>query len=193
MNGDEKRQHSAADQSWDYHPNEAGESSPPVHPQPKVQQTPAEAEITWTASEFIARHKSTQWYILLTLGTVLLTGGIYLLSKDFITVGAIVIALILFGVAAGRKPRVLTYHLNIGGLGIAQKFYPYAAFKSFSLIEEGAFSSITLLPLKRFMPPISIYYDPEDEDHIVSILSQHLPLENRPADPVEGLMKRIRF
>jgi hypothetical protein len=152
-----------------------------------------EAEITWTASEFIARHKGFGWYVILAAATGVAAVLIYLLSRDAITVGAVVAAIILFGVSAARKPRVLTYHMNEKGLTIGDKFYPYGIFRSFSVIDEDAFSSILLQPLKRFMPPLSVYYEPQDEDRIVEILATHLPLETRQPDAVDRLMHRIRF
>jgi len=160
---------------------------PPPHAASGVQ------DVTWTASEFIARQKGFGWYALLILGAVVVIGLVYLLSRDFITVGAIAAAIILFGVAAGRKPRVLTYHMNDRGLAIGEKFYPYSSFKSFSVMDEDAFSSIMLFPLKRFMPPINLYYEPQDEDRIITLLAGHLPMENRSTDAVDRLMKHIRF
>lgn len=195
MNGDENQQPAPGQlgSNWGYNPE--GSSAPDAGRQPSQppRHVSPDTEVIWTASEFIARHKGVGWYSVLALGSVVAAALVYLLSKDFITVGAVVGAMVLFGVAAARKPRVLTYRMNESGLTIGQKFYPYAMFKSFSVMDEGAFSSIMLLPLKRFMPPLSIYYEPKDEEHIVTILSHYLPVENRPADAVDRLMKHIRF
>jgi hypothetical protein len=58
---------------------------------------------------------------------------------------------------------------------------------------EGAFSSIVLVPLKRFSPLTSIYYAPQDEERITAMLAAHLPYEERKHDPIDKLMQRIRF
>src|SRR5687767_5114992 len=114
MNGDEHQQHPApgqTDGNWTYKPESTSE--PAYLPRQEAPAQPAPLQdITWTASEFIARHKGTRWYLTLAAGATLLAVVVYLISRDFITVGAIVIAVSLFGVAAGRKPRILTYHLN---------------------------------------------------------------------------------
>lgn len=195
MNGDENQQPTPGkpDGIWEYTPEDkAIEQSSEV--QPDVSRPSQDNdEIAWTASEFIARHKGVGWYLLLIGGTIIIALLLYWYTKDLVTVGAIVAAVTLFGVAAGREPRVLTYQMNKSGLTVGPKFYSYGMFKSFSVIDEGAFSSITLLPLKRFMPPLSVYYDPKDEDAIVRIIARHLPMENRPADAVDRLMKHIRF
>ena len=195
MNGDENQQPAPGQPggNWGYNPEGLSAPEASQQTQPSQPLVPSESEVTWTASEFIARHKGITWYLVLVLGAVVASALIYLLTRDFITVGAVVGAVVLFGVAAARKPRVLTYHMNESGLAIGEKFYPYTLFKSFSVMEEDAFSSIMLLPLKRFMPPLSLYYEPGDEEHIVAILAHYLPMENRPADAVDRLMKHVRF
>jgi hypothetical protein len=193
MNGD-KNQQPASNQpsgNWEYKPE--GQTSDGPAPGPVARPLSGAEEVTWTASEFIARQKGAGWYALLVLGAVVVAVLTHLFTKDLVAVGAIVAVAVLFGVSASRKPRVLTYRMDRSGLTIGQKSYPYGIFKSFSVMEEGAFSSITLLPLKRFMPPLSLYYEPKDEERIVSLLSRHLPLENRPADAVERLMRHVRF
>jgi hypothetical protein len=100
---------------------------------------------------------------------------------------------ILLGVVAGRKPRVMDYKLDNGGLTIGETFHPYGEFRSFAIMEDGAFLSITFLPLKRFMPPVSVYYSPEDQEKITDVLSHHLPMEMRQRDAVDRFSRRIRF
>jgi hypothetical protein len=194
MNGDENQQPVPGQTggNWSYKPDGSFAPEPAAQQQaPRASFSPE--EVTWTASEFIARHKGFGWYVALGLVAVAAAGLSYLFTKDIISVGAVIAAITLFGVSAARKPRVLTYHINEKGLAIGQKFYPYGIFKSFSIMEEDAFSSIMLLPLKRFMPPLSIYYEPNDEEQIVTILAHYLPMENRPPDAVDRLMKHVRF
>jgi len=191
MNGD--NQHPGAGQpdgQWQYTPSSQQQ---PVNQVPTAMPMPAPQEVQWTASEFVAHNKNASWYGLLALGAVLLAAIIYFITHDTISAGIIVLVALLLGISAARKPRVLHYQVNGGGLAIGEKFYPYAEFKSFSVMQEGAFSSIMFLPLKRFMPPISIYYDPKDEERIVDVLSFYLPMEARAHDLVDSLIKRIRF
>jgi hypothetical protein len=49
------------------------------------------------------------------------------------------------------------------------------------------------MPLKRFMPPLSLYMDPADEEKIVDVLADYLPVEQREQDPIDKLMRRLRF
>jgi hypothetical protein len=66
-------------------------------------------------------------------------------------------------------------------------------FRSFAVVEEGAFHTITLLPLKRFMPAISLYYAPDDEPAILKTFSALLPQESRSQDALDKFMHHIRF
>ena len=60
-------------------------------------------------------------------------------------------------------------------------------------MEESGVRSIWLLPLKRFMPIIQIYYQPEDEQKILDAMSIMLPIEAHQPDAVDRLMSRIHF
>jgi len=150
-------------------------------------------EITWTASEFVAHDKSFGWYVTLALVAVVVAVGVYLLTRDYVSAGVVIFAAIIFGVYGSHKPRQLPYRLNHQGITIDKKHYNFAEYRSFSVIQEEAFASITLMPLKRFAPPLSVYFAPEDEENIINLLSVVLPYEERKRDAVDALMHRIRF
>lgn len=152
-----------------------------------------ETVVEWTASEFVAHHKNTNWYAALAFCTFAGAGIIYLLTKDLITVGMIFVVAAIFGIFAARKPRTLNYRLDTSGIHIDAKSYAYNLYKSFSIIDEGAISSIRLSPMKRFMPPLSMYYDPKDEDKIADVLNNYMPFEEKSDDVIDSFMRRIRF
>jgi hypothetical protein len=150
-------------------------------------------EVSWTASEFIAHRKSARWYGVLTIGAVALIVGLFFWTHDFVSIVAVVIMAIILGLTAGHKPRAIEYRLDRAGLAIGQKFYPYEYFRSFAVVDEGVVSSIMFAPLKRFMPPLTIYYDPEDEERIIGVLSKYLPFQQTPPDMIDRFARRIRF
>ncbi len=154
---------------------------------------PDPQEIVWTASEFIAHAKPFGWYAALAAGALVFAGLVYLVTKDFISVGVILVAGLLLGIYAGHQPRQLEYRIGSRGLKIGPKSYSYDDFQSFSVLPEGAFSSIVFMPLRRFAIPTTIYYPPEEEDRIVEVLADHLPMEQRGHDAVDRLMHRMRF
>ncbi len=174
--------------NWQFKPDDTAAPAP-SSPASVSNATP----VSWTASEFIAHQKSAGWYILLSLAAVAVAVVIYFLTRDYISSGIILLAAVALGVFAARKPRTLNYQLDNTGIHIGSKSYPYGDFKSFSIIDEGMISSITLTPLKRFMPPLSMYYEHKDEDRITGTLGAYLPFEEGKPDMVDNFMRRIRF
>ena len=161
--------------------------------QPQEYQNQEDA-ITWSASEYIAHHKSGGWYGLFALIALAILVAIYFITGgDILSVVVVAIVGIVFVMYAGRTPKEQQYSISDQGITVGSKTYSFHDFKSFSIIDEGAFSSISFMPLKRFMPVISIYYAPEHENEIVDALSVHLPFDQREADAIDRLMKKIRF
>ena len=153
-----------------------------------------DSSITWSASEYIAHQKALGWYLAFSLITFIIVVGIYFITgKDIISAGVIALVAIVFAVYAGRQPKTQQYGIDSYGIMIGAKSYSFQDFKSFSVNDEGAFASVTFMPLKRFMPTISVYFDPQDEDKIMDVISLYLPFEPRGTDLVDQLMKKIRF
>jgi hypothetical protein len=179
--------------------NQPTQLTQPVAPEPILTEqvaltdSPDDNSITWVAAEFIAHQKTLQWYSSLAAVDVALAAITFLLTRDFISTAVIIICGILFGVYAGHQPRELEYSVDAAGLTIAAKRYLFDQFRSYSVIEDGAFVSISLMPLRRFSPGLTIYCDPGQEEAIMGILSEHLPLDDHTHDPVDRLMRRIRF
>ncbi len=149
--------------------------------------------ITWMASEFVHHEKSTGWYVMLAVGSLLLAALVFILTKDAVSVGVVIIAGLLLGTYGAHQPRQLKYRLDNQGVGVGAKYYRYDEFKSFSIVPEGVFSSIVFMPLKRFGLPTTIYYAPEDEENILAILADKLPVEGHRHDAFDRLIRRIRF
>lgn len=149
--------------------------------------------VSWLASEYIDHKQGPSWFLALAGGTVALAGVMYLLSKDYFGSGVVLMLGIIVAVFAKRTPRQLNYELSGDGLKIEQKLYPYALFKTFSIVQDGVLTSIDFMPVKKFMPPVSAYFDPADKDKIIAVLEQHLPYEERQLEAVERLTRRLHF
>ena len=157
-----------------------------------TQQDGSGESVEWVASEFILHEKDSNWYLFLAAVAVVIAGVIYFITKDFISSGVILFGAVMFGVYASRKPRQLPFRVDDRGVQIGQKSFMYQEFRGFSVVQEGAFSSIVFSPLKRFSPLTTIYYPPEQEEKIVSIIA-HLPIEERKQDAIDKLMHLIGF
>lgn len=149
--------------------------------------------VTWTASEYIAHGKNSTWFLAYGMAVVVLAIIIYILLRDIVTVVVVAIAAATFAAFSVRQPRTLEYTVDDRGIQIGDKFYPYEAFRSFDVTLEGTLPAIHLVSLKRFMPPLTIFYDMSMEDAIVSTISNYLPHQERKADVVDNIARRIRF
>ena len=149
--------------------------------------------ISWTASEFIEHNRGKTWYLLLVVSTFGLAVLVYFLTKDMFGALIIVVLGMIVASIAHRKPRQIGYGLSSRGIVIGDKNYSYKEFKSFAIVRDGALTSLVLVPLKKFAAPISVFFDPDDEKKIISILGDHLPLEQRSADHIDSLSRKLRF
>lgn len=173
---------------------EAETPTPYALPASEAEQPPETEAITWTASEYIAHHKSPLWFVVLGIAAVVASLGVYFITDgDIVSTIVVLLVAIIFGAYAARKPRVQQYAVSPAGVTIGSRTYGFDVIKSFSVIDEGPFASITFMPMQRFMPVISIYFDPQDEDRIVTFLAQYLPMEQRNHDAIDRLMRKLKF
>ncbi len=183
--------------SFDYKPDNTATTVVAEQPAPEAATPtappPPPEDFSWTAAEFIEHPRTSSWYVMLFLATVLLAAAMYFVTKDYFATGVSVVVGIVIGVFAGHKPRQLQYTITETGMQIGQKDYDYSLFKSFSLMHEGSTSSINFLPLKRFMPPVTAYLTPEIEERAVDLLGDYLPYEERQLDSVDRLAHRLHF
>jgi hypothetical protein len=149
--------------------------------------------ISWTASEFIEHTKPSGWYVAVMLGGVLISGVLYLLTRDLISVVVVIMATAMFLVAGSRKPDTKQFEISYEGIKAGPKSFGFDYFKSFSMIEEGAIDSIQLMPLKNLEMPIRIYFPPSMHDQITGFLADYLPHEEKSRDLVDRLMRKLKF
>ncbi len=155
--------------------------------------TSAVQPVAWTGSEFIAQHKSGGWYGGLIVALVAVCAIIFVLSKDIVSVVFVAIMGALFAVIANHKPKQRAYMIDEHGISIDQRHYQFNDFKSFALQHEGAIGYISLLPLQRMRPELTIYFAPGDEQRIFDVLSNYLPHEERKDTIADKFARNIRF
>lgn len=181
---------------WQYHSGELKteyEDYDNSYKTDEVQKDSQNAGIIWSASEFVSHQKNTKWYVLLGIGAIVVSGILYLVTREIFSIVVVVILAIALGVFGAVKPKTLDYAIGDEGIQIGPKQFPYTTFHSFAVIDDAAIAYIQLLPQKRFMAPISIYFAPEDEKKIVDYLGEHLPLEHKKRDFTDKLASRIHF
>lgn len=161
---------------------------------PAVQASaPQEAPLSWQASEFVHHEKDGMWFLaLLGVTVALLLVDVFLVQSW--TFGALIIVMaIAVMVIAKRPPRIITYTLTAQGIRIDEKQFHFQDFRAFGVVQENAFYSIRLVPNKRFMPMVSVFFPPEDGEEIVDAFGHALPMENIERDTIDKLVEKIRF
>lgn len=152
-----------------------------------------EYQITWQASEYVHHEKEALWFAVFGLVAAAILTGTYLLLKDVVSIIVVALMAIAVVIYANRKPKSLTYELDDHGVVIDGRTYDYSSFKSFSIIQYGVVETIFLDPLDRFMPPISIYFAPDDGEKISSILGEYLPYRDKQPDYIDRIVHRLRI
>ena len=183
--------------SWEYKPDGSANSDisdDGLDPENIAQPASRQNELAWEAPEYIEHPHGLMWYAALFLSTAIFAAGVYLISGHD-KVATVIVALlgVIVGVFAAQKPGIAKYEINDSGLIINRKTYKYRDYKSFSIIDEGAFYSVNLIPLKRFMPPIAAYFKPDAQKKIMDAVGNYLPYEERQLDSIERLSRRLRL
>ena len=176
-------------------PSNVQNSSIPPAPTPTAQSPAAtnSNSITWNASEFIDHQKSFGWFLPLILVVVAASGLMFLITRSVLSTIVVFMGGITFTMIARQKPRTLSYSLTPTGVIIGEKQYAYDDFRTFSVLQDGGMFSIYLEPVRRFLPPLTFYFAPDDGEKIFDALAQHIPHQERSTDPVDRLMRKIRF
>jgi hypothetical protein len=181
--------------NWQYKPDNSVESNYVGSDASQTTGVPLQQipSVSWSASEYIAHEKSASWYLALFGASTVLVAFVFIFTRDILASIVILLACLVIGVYAARKPATKQYVVDEKGVTIDSVLFPYREFRSFSVIEEGAIDSVWLKPLKRFSPVKAIYFSPEDESRIIDVLANFLPHEQKELDAVDRFSKRMRF
>ncbi|HEX6462262.1 MAG TPA: hypothetical protein VFZ58_03225 [Candidatus Saccharimonadales bacterium] len=173
-------------------PSQPVQTQDPAPQAPLEQTGPSEADISWRASEYVHHDKGFLWYVV--LGATTLAGtGLAAFLQQWIFAALILIMGIAVGVYAKRPPREISYSIAPDGVYVNNQLFLYGDFRSFGIVDDGAFFALQLRPTKRFMPAVTMYFTEADGERIVDALSQHLPMEELKIDLVDKFMRWLRF
>lgn len=185
------------EKNWDYKPDGktkasepqvAGENTPTQRPS-----GPQNVEVQWEASEYIEHNRNAVWYLALLVSTGVISAATYYFTKEIFATVVIILTALAVTISSFHKPRQTSYSLSKSGLMIGQKNYPYSTLKSFAVIREGGLISLNIVPIKKFMPTITVYFESKDEEKIINSIGQHLPYEERSPDRIERLSQRLKL
>lgn len=153
---------------------------------------PASSSITWDASEYVHFDKGGLWIVGFSVIVLVLLGiAIWLSAWTFAIL--IVVMAIAMAIFAFRPPRILHYVLNDNGVQINNQNFVYSDFRAFGVLQDGAFFTLTFIPVKRFSPALSVYFAEDHGEQIVDLVGNHLPMEHIEPDFIDTLMRRLHF
>jgi hypothetical protein len=166
----------------------------PASPDNQTPQAPDEpAPIAWEASEYVHHEKNMGWFVVLAIATLLLVAFALFVIKSYSFALLIPVMAATIIVFARRPPRILHYNLTAQGLDIDGKHYSYHDFRAFAVIQDGPLYSIMLIPIKRFMPSVNVYFPEEHGEAIVDSFGKILPIEDHDLDFMDQLVRKLRF
>lgn len=154
---------------------------------------PQMSPVSWQASEYIHHEKGVSWFVALLVGAAVLIGVAFFLIRSLTFAILICVMTAAAIVYARRPPRLLNYSLTAQGLQIDDNHYSYHDFRGFAVVQDGPLPSIVLLPVKRFMPAVTVYFPSENGEAIVDMFGSVLPMEHRKLDFVDNLVRKLRF
>ncbi|OYX40929.1 hypothetical protein B7Y94_05850 [Candidatus Saccharibacteria bacterium 32-49-12] len=183
-------------QYWQPEPSQA-----PVEPTPDANsdvpssiEEPDADSVTWTAQEYIQQDKGRGWYALFALVVLVFLAIDFFVLRSWTFSILVVVMAISVVVYSRRPPRTITYVLSPRqGLYIAEQLYPFENFKAFGLLNDQGHYSIMMIPRKRFMPAVSVFFPPEAGEKIVDVLGKQLPMQELKLDFVDILVRKLRL
>jgi hypothetical protein len=174
-----------------YQPDETAQSVAPDD-LPDSAPVAGSTGLEWDAVEYVHKPKGAAWIVGLVIVALLLAiFALWLHAWTFVAL--IIVMAIAFGVIAFRSPKTIHYKLDSQGITVGNQFYPLTAFRAFGMLVDGDLYSAMLIPLKRMMPSISVFFTEQQGEAIVDILGAQLPMEEIREEPMERLMKYLRF
>lgn len=152
-----------------------------------------EQPVNWQAKEFIHQEKNKSWYMIFGVVLVALLAVATLLMKSPSFAVLLVVIAVVIIVFAKRPPRTMSYSLSEKGLHIGDTLHSFADFKAFGVIHDGLEYSVMLIPTKRFMPGVSVYFPEESGEEIVDMLGSRLPMQDLHLDVIDRVVRTLRL
>ena len=149
--------------------------------------------VTWQAKEFIHQEKGATWFIAFAATIAVFMAVAILLMRSWSFAVLLVVIAIVIVILSKRPPRVMEYALSEEGLHIDNTVHKYEDFKSFGVIHDTNEFSVMLIPRRRFMPGITVYFPEEAGEDIVDVLGSRLPMRDLHLDVVDKIVRKLRL
>lgn len=149
--------------------------------------------VTWQAKEYVHHEKNSTWFIAFGVVMVLLMLVATLFMRSWTFAALLVVIGVVILILAKRPPRVMSYSLSDKGLHIGDTLHSFADFRAFGVIHDGEEYSIMLIPTKRFLPGITVYFPEESGEEIVDALGSRMPMQELRLDIIDRIVRKLRL
>lgn len=152
-----------------------------------------EPRITWKIEEYAHREKGPDWFW--ALGVIAIAGAaIAIIRHNTLFAILIIVAAIVLGMYAARKPEVIDIAISDLGIKIRNYFYPYEKIRSFG-IDESPSGNHLILETKRMVAPIVSISLPFtiDVDGLAALLRTKLPEKKHEEQMSHKIMEHLGF
>ena len=148
------------------------------------------ADIVWQDLEFPIREKTSFWYLKLISLALIITGLLYLFTKDIVTVVVIILCLIVLLLFGLKKPKSVNFLVSNRSFKIGNHEYQLNLFRSYTIrVINANHNAISFLPIKRFSPEVTLYVKHEKTPEILQMLSNILPMEESKLSIIDYIME----
>lgn len=147
----------------------------------------------WEAPTSFSHGKSALWYAGLIAVVILACAIFYYFTKDILT---IVVVLFCFGLIAFyglREPRTIKYEMDSKNISINGKKYSFSEFRMFHLTRRDKGSSLSLVPVKRFLPAVNVNFYNEKEKEVLGLIGGIMPVQERESDMFDKILQFIGY
>ena len=152
-----------------------------------------EPRISWQIEEYTHREKGPDWFW--ALGVIAIAGAaIAVIYHDTLFAIFIVLASIILGTYAARKPDVIEISISDAGIKIRRFFYPFENIKSFG-IDEAPTGNHLIIESDRMLTPIVSIPLPDalDTESLAALLRTKLPEKPHEEQLSHKLLEHLGF
>jgi len=149
--------------------------------------------VSWDAKEYIHQEKNGLWFVVFTIVLIVLMAAAILLMKSWSFAILLVVIAAVIIVFSKRPPRVMSYSITDKGLHIGDALHSFKNFKAFGVIRDGEEYSVMLIPTKRFLPGVTVYFPEESGEQIVDMLGSRLPMQELHLDWLDRFVRKLRL
>lgn len=152
-----------------------------------------EESIVWIEPEYKERNRSNDWFW--ALGVIAVSSAVLAIIYDnYLFAVFIIIAAVILGFFAVRKPDMIEYRIDAKGLSIGKEFYPYENLVSFTVLEKPEGDNLLLVLSKRQVVPLfSIPLGIESPEAVRKLLAAHLKEEKHTEPTAHKIMDYLGF